>query len=310
MAAESTKFGLARKALGSPEFIALSEKEYAELLLAKAFVIEALRFEEKWELVVGNFIDLEKTLNDLSTEHMIQFSGAYESMNDWRLVINRRVMNMLATCRMYLDHAPQHLQRLQSEVPELKERFVALTRRQFDNSLAYRIAETMRNHALHAGLPVEEISLQGTRVERKSGQDALLYGVEAFIDVEALAANEKNSKKTREELRTLTLKQHLRPVLREYVACINRIHEIVRAALEHPLNAKEGLIERAIQRFREQYPTNADWPMSAVALNDNGTWKSEAAIFMKFIERRRYLAHRNGNLQLLVNSHISSEPQT
>ncbi len=41
-------------------------------LSAKAFISEALAFEEKYDLLVSNFLELEKTLNDLAADHTVR----------------------------------------------------------------------------------------------------------------------------------------------------------------------------------------------------------------------------------------------
>ena len=70
---ESAKeYGLARAVLDSNAFLPLTDQEANAIADAKRFVIDVTLFEELIDDVVGNFIELEKTLNDVAIDYMIR----------------------------------------------------------------------------------------------------------------------------------------------------------------------------------------------------------------------------------------------
>jgi hypothetical protein len=310
MSSQTPTFGIAQRGLGSNALIPLSEAEYLELVAAKALVFEIISLEEKWDVVVTNHLDLEKTLNDIAAEHMVQGAIDYHPMSDKRLTINRRVMNSLATCRLYLDHAPQHLGRLESHVSNLVQTFGTQTNMHFAESQAYRIADMMRNHAQHFGLPIETIRLDITNSERADSRDVLLYRIEAHLDLEAFIANPANRAATRDELKKLNSPPSVRTVLREYLARLSLIHQTMRNMLESVTIAKEALLSAAIRQFEERYAGFADFPLSIVEFGEQGTWKADTTIFKKFLERRKHLSERNRALPQLIRAHVTTEPDS
>ena len=310
MSSQTPTFGIVQRGLGSNALIPISEAEYCALLAAKALVFEMISLEEKWDMVVANHLDLERTLNDITTEHMVLGEFDYHPMSDKRLTINRRVMNSLATCRLYLDHAPQHLKRLESHASNLAQTFDAQTHFHFDESQAYRIADMMRNHAQHSGLPIETIRLDVTNSERSESTHVLLYRMEAHLDLEAFIENPKNRAATRGELKNLVSAPSVRTVLREYVARLSLIHQTMRNMLEPATIASEALLWAAIRQFEERYAGLADFPLAIVAFNERGAWKADTTIFKKFLERRKHLSERNHALPHLIRAHVTTEPKS
>ena len=120
---DDAKFGLARAILGSSAFLPLSAEEYATLLAAKELITEVLTFEQKFDVLVSNLLEFEKTLNDLATDHMIRSDYEYYALNDNRVLIAQRVQNLLGACRLYLDHGAHHAGKMESAVPNLKAEF-------------------------------------------------------------------------------------------------------------------------------------------------------------------------------------------
>jgi hypothetical protein len=309
MTTNESTFGLGRAVLGSKAFLQISAEDYSSLLSAKAFVSETLAFEEKYDLLVSNFLELEKTLNELAADHMVRSDYSYQSLNDCRVLINQRVQNLLGACRLYLDHGAHHVSSMDSAVPNLAKEFDALRRKQYDDHAAYRIAEALRNHSQHRGFPIGKLSSGGGWIQRPDGDDILRHRVQIHIDVDELRDG-KTKASVLKDIENLGPNADARPVLREYVARLSALHQLIRLKLQEALAAQESAIETAIDRFKNTFPEeDSIIGLAAVERNPDGTWSSHSALFMAMIERRRHFLTRNGNLNKLKQWHVSSEPK-
>lgn len=137
-------------ALGHGAGIELTEAEYSALVTAMRRVYIARDIEEKLDLLLENFLEYELDLLSLSLG-----SSLSPALDDHRValetqLINRRVVNLLSTARMYVDQVRQSASQLLPGNADLNldELFSA----EYDNHLEYRVAESLRNYAQHRAL--------------------------------------------------------------------------------------------------------------------------------------------------------------
>ena len=72
------EYGLAHLVLRSSAFIPISEEEYLQLVDSKAGLLETLFIEEKFDLVVDNYLKLETTLLDSTARHTVHHHHCYQ----------------------------------------------------------------------------------------------------------------------------------------------------------------------------------------------------------------------------------------
>lgn len=309
MGIKESRFGLGRAVLGSRAFLPISSQDYSHLCSAKVFVSEALAFEEKYDLLVSNYLELEKTLNDIAADHLVYSDHSYQSMNDCRVLINQRVQNLLSACRLYLDHGAHHVSNMESAVPNLAAEFDALRRKQYDENAGYRIGEALRNHSQHRGFPIAGLSSGGGWVSRPGAEEVLLHRIQIHIDMEELREGKRTKASVLEDIAKLGESADARFVLREYVARLSALHQLMRTKLQDVLAEREVDIEAAIERFKLAFPEEQSVAgLAAVECDSDGNWINQSALFMGMIERRRHFLKRNQNLTNLKRWHVSSEP--
>lgn len=299
---------LARAVLGSSAFMDLSAEEYGKIISAKKLVLEALALEEKFDLAITNYLEFEKTLNDLAAEHMVRHVHDYNALNECRLLINQRVQNLLGACRLYLDHGDHHAGQMEVAVPGLTKELNELRAKEYDTSAAYRIAEALRNHSQHRGFPIGSFSIGGEWTERQNKPDVNLYRIEACIDVQAMREGGKTKATVLADLDKLGKKADVRPILRQYVESLAAIHEALRRKLDAAVTESEQELESAMKRFETAFPNEESYiGLTAYELDDFRRPVRETAVFMKPIDRRKFLVQRNGTLVNLSRRHVSSE---
>jgi hypothetical protein len=153
-------YGLKNPVISSSGFTPLSEEEFHRLGRAVNNLWVILSIEEQLDLVMENYLDLENDLLSMATRIMVFTVPTYEYLAKERnLVVNRRLLNLLNSCRGYLGHTPHHLssgiqghdaQRASVYITDFKK----FTTNEYDTFLGYRAMEAMRNYTQHAGFPL------------------------------------------------------------------------------------------------------------------------------------------------------------
>ncbi|MDH5572132.1 MAG: hypothetical protein OEY89_10225 [Gammaproteobacteria bacterium] len=96
-------------AMGSYPEIDIDKEKFDELKSARSCMSGALAIEEKYELLLSNYIDLEKECLAASTDYMVRHTTDYSGFFDIRLAFNRRVVNLLTSTKLYIDQIQQHV---------------------------------------------------------------------------------------------------------------------------------------------------------------------------------------------------------
>jgi hypothetical protein len=304
------RYGLVCAYIGSKSVLEISQQAHQQVTRDKEILREAILFEQKFDLVVANHLDLEKTLNNLAAETMIHQDQGYLDFQNAMLLINQQVNNLLSACRGYLDQADQHVGVLANLLGGIPIPFGSERSRFYDSNPHYALAETLRNHSQHRGFAVSSVTFGGHRIENEDSSSVVRHAVQAFIDVEALLENPKTKATVVDWLKASPEKIDVRPILRDYVAALAAIHETVRKAIEAGVVKAEGFLQSLIDDFRRAFPTEQGLvALAEVHLNSNGTYDKKNYINENFLSLRRKLAARNRSLQHVVHWHVSSEPR-
>jgi len=231
---------------------------------------------------------------------------SYQTLSDCRVLLNRRVQNLLSSCRLYLDQSACHIAELEDTHPGLESDFNGVRSKQYDDSAAYRIAEALRNHSQHRGLPIAGIILSASNGERPNSRHVLLYHVEMHLDIDAIRDDDRVKQLVQSDLAALDT-ANARPVFREYVSCISTVHDTIRRRLQYTVTNAESAIESAIQRYQGAFGEQEATGLAIVERSSDGAWLRHSSLFMDMIARRRQFQLHNPSLANLKIRHISSE---
>ena len=129
-----------------------------------------------------------------------------------------------------------------------------------------------------------------------------------YIDTTELEQDRKFKKAVLNEIKSLGDKIDIKPLLREYIEALGKIHEKVRAALQLHIKEWEQMIVDSIDRFRQaDRQSNSVVGLAAVLRNDDGTYRETIQLFKDFMEYRRDLEKKNRNLVNLAKRYVTSE---
>lgn len=300
-------YELSRMVLGSSASLPITKQQFDMIEQAKRNLIEALYIEEKFTLILDNYLEFETDLLDYAARNMVRFIGDYAEFQVNRSQINRRIINLLTTCKSYLDQTPGHLMKIFGRRSEVVKRFEAELVHQDQSCVAYKIMSAIRNFAQHKGYPIGGVIYPNKW--SGEGEDArLLFSVTPLIDLKEVLEDGKFDPVALKHLHGLGGKVDARPVVRDYLSSIGAIHENVRASMRFYIAEWEALIFEAIESFKREFPGEESVVGLAALAKDKSTkGYREVPLFTGFIEYRKRLVAQTASLSNLSKRYVTSE---
>src|SRR3546814_605383 len=111
------KYYLRRHAIGPQVMVEIDQARYERLVASRRTLMDALSFEQRYELLLGNFTAFEMFCAELSVRSNFEFDFRYET---WAIVLvdaNRHALNFLATARQYADQLVRGFKHLDRSEP-------------------------------------------------------------------------------------------------------------------------------------------------------------------------------------------------
>jgi len=283
--------------------VEITKEEFHRLEKSKATLLAALKLEERYELLVGNYISFEKTLTEYSIENMARLKWMddhyYSTSFMESLNLNRHIINFLTSARMYMDQTAKDIRMCMGNEESAQILFSKAKSQQYDGCFEYRFMEALRNHVQHFGFPVSQV-VANNRFEKQEGGGRWSYTVEVVALKNSLSENRKFPKKILSEMPE---KVEIGHALRVYMASISCVQEIVREAVEVKVDLARANIEEAFARFElPSYANNVIRASRQEEKNIDNAEKKEIDsfnIFLVFDDIRKRLQGLNVEMRNL-----------
>ena len=300
-------FALTKAVLGCGLFVDISEEEYWAINDSKSCLFEALYLEQKLDIVIEDYIEFEMELLASSTRQMVNRNQDYSWFQIEGNKINRRIVNLLSACKLYLDHSMHHLSNIYGDKSEHIESINKIRSQEYDSKLGYRVMEAMRNYVQHRGFPIHKWTYNSKRIE-KQDKNQLLFTLTPLIKIQQLQEDRKFKKSVLMEIEKIGAEIDCKPLIREYVSGIATVHENIRTIVQKDVLNWEKTLFTSIDRFKEKIsPEESIIGLSAVITEDQGTYSGIVPLFSEFIEHRRELEKKNKTLKNLGIRFVTSE---
>lgn len=300
-------YGLTIAVLARTPFVPISAEEFGAASKARTVVSGALGIEETFNLVAGNYLEYELELLRGALRSLLYSEGPWSEFMGRIHEVNRRLMNLLAAGRAYLDQAPHYLSATFGPDSSEIRGFRNATNVEYETRLGYRAMEALRNFALHRGLAVHQLSHAnwadgeaGHRVRR----NALVPSVrpKLFADEGGFKASVLAELQERGDV------IDLRPLVKEYVAGLARVHEQLRASTNYLVARSDAQVLELIARYKREGQENV-LGLAAVHRNPDGGWYEHVNLFDDPIMRRRELVQRLRRIRYVEHVYTTNEPQ-
>jgi hypothetical protein len=268
---------------------------FDELKSSKELLVEALFVEEKYNLVVDNYSEFELELLGNKVRNMLFHDHDWSSAISEMYLINRRIVNLLTTCRLYTDQISHHLRTIYGAESEQLKEFKAQLSHEYDSFFGYRVMEAMRNYVQHRGLSIGQIINRSQLVENE-GQERRKHTIKLLIDVTTIEQDGGFKAAVLAELNDQGTSVEFIPLIRQYIESIGRIHLKVRELIEVDLLKADANLMQAINLYEESTNDILRDPVKAVALSiDLSTCIESFVIFDDLIEHRKMLERKNSH---------------
>jgi len=264
--------------------VSIDANHYAALCAARATFVDAGAFEQRYEILLGNYLALEQFCAEWSLRRKIEMDYRYETGARIILEANRHVMNLLSAARAYADHVVRDFGHLGLS-PPFKEQAEVLMSEEYDRNLSYRIVCALRNYVQHRATPVHG----ATGRKGESWAEALVI----YCQRKALLEEGKFKAAVLAEMDEQT---DLRLVARNYMHGVSRVHvELRKRVDEHCRNARR-LHEEAISQFvdaQSEPEAGTAGVGLTVCREHNGEYVDAHPILLAWDDVRQLLAEKN-----------------
>lgn len=296
----SHQYFLRIAALGRYPKMEIEPARFELLKASRPVLTHALAIEEKYEIIISNYLELEREATNASVSEMVRKQMEYRDFFDVRMVLNIRLVNLLTAVRLYTDQLAGHISAcfpLDGKIRfEIKDLFSA----EYDESFEYRFMEALRNYVQHSGIPVHTVSSGSRWTDR---EDGLLEYSLYFGSQKKVLGQDGSFKKL--VLNEMPDEVNLRAAVRVYVEAISRVHKKAREKIEEIAESSRWQLDEAIRDYMVVYEKE---PVGLYAYEFRGEEKlNEISILTRWDDVRLELIRRNQELISLRKRFVTSQ---
>lgn len=301
-------YRLSNSVIGQDAFLDLSGGEYADIVASMQRLYLAKDVEEKLDLLLENYFEYEGELLDLGLRYSLFRPLDELRMADETQLLIRRTLNLLSAASMYVDqvkHAvSQYFKSDESRKADIERLFSA----EYDQYLEYRIGAELRNHVMHRGLPLHNVSWPSEWEEIDSPERRLRFSVVPSLLVDDLVDEGGFKPKVLEDMQASGRSSWpLTPILRRYVESMTTVHGSVRKLLSEQVDRDYQVLLMYRARANAELGPSVTGLVVIAAVGDRGNVVERHYLSERFWERRRVLMCKNNGFQNLSLRYVSGE---
>jgi len=303
------RYGLTRLVLGDHQFLEIPREQFGRVVAARQIVIDLLQIEEKFVFLIDNFRELEADALSNTLQNATLPSRPWSEMISDIHLFNRRIINLLTTCRVYLDHTPHHLSSIFPDDDTVKAELKQQLSQRYDASLAYRLLEALRNYVQHRGLPLSGIRRNNRIIDPDNRQSGTEHTIEFNIDRNRLIDDPKFKRAIADELQQMDGRIDIRPMIREYVALLADAHQELRKRLDATLTSASNTVSDTIAQY-SQGDAQLEVALYVVEEDEQQQVTQKFYLDRNPAKRHREIVGRYSHLSSITRQYITSAPPT
>ena len=292
-------------ALGRFPEIDIDIDRYNTIKQSKSILNHSLAIEEKYEILIQNYLEFEKGLLNVTASDMIKLPVGYNEFFDVRLIFNRLIVNLLTAARLYIDQLHRHVRACLPEDRDILTKTKAVLSEQYDSHPEYRFMEALRNHVQHYGLAVHKSSSGGKRTSLD--EDGFLeYAVNIASQKTLLSENSDFKKQVLDEIHDTV---DLKLATRGYIASLSNVHEAIRTIIQASVSKARHELELAISDYKKVLKDKVIG-LSAMHFDGKRNLQEKVHILLDWDDVRVRLCDRNKALPKLSKCYVTSKAES
>lgn len=291
-----SKFILEQRVLNPHVQMDIDEQRYNSLAKARSVLSDALAFEQGYELLLGNFIEMEMAFTEIGLRATLEMDHQHPTLAGTMREANRHIINVLTGMKGYVDQVPQLFKEL-----DLSPKFADTVKGELNNlhaaSLDYRFVYELRNHTQHQGTAVHgfEASLVLT-----SDSNGWAEAVSLLARKDELANSDFKPKVLAEQPDKIDVRRRVRMS----VKALGCVHMKLRACLAPHVDAARATFDAAISDYLSAGATS----VVGLAACSLGNRKADVSVLLDWDDVRRSLVNKNNQPPSLWARHSPNEP--
>ncbi|WP_438469502.1 hypothetical protein [Vibrio vulnificus] len=277
--------------------IEISRERFDSLVQSNNKLSAAMALEEKYDVMISNFLELEEESLCLTANYMLGRAYSYSGFFDVKLKFNRRMVNLLTSTRLYLDQYKQHVKELN---PNLVDNVQAEFSKKYDTHFEYRFMEALRNYVQHKGLAAHAVKHASKWVSVENYD--LLEHKTQYIAEKMQFESDGSFKKS--VLKEMPNEVELLTVARKYVSAIAQVHMFIRESISGYVDNARKEIALAISDYKK-ISDGKSTGLFALAFDD-GECTERKVLTLEWDDVRRELINKNSPTHSLGMSYVTS----
>ncbi|WP_230970799.1 hypothetical protein [Nitrogeniibacter aestuarii] len=293
------KYVLEQRILGPRLTLEITEKRYSELAHAREVLTDASAFEQRYELLLGNFISMELAFTEICLRVKVEPQFRYPEMAETIRQANRHIVNILTAMRGYADQVRQDFKCLD---PHRWFSSIAKTElaKVFERSPDYRFMCELRNHVQH----------KATAIHGFEGANAASVDPNGWVEMIKFYAskaslNEDRDFKTRildEQPEKIDVRRRARLSVQE----LGVAHLALRDAVAEPVARARSVFESAIRDYKKHGAES----VIGLCARRSGDADADVPVLLDWDDVRLQLVEKNDRPPQLWPRHTHREPKT
>lgn len=275
------KYILEQRVLDPHVRMEIDEQRYNALANARSVLSDALAFEQGYELMLGNFIEMEIAFTEICLRATLEMDYRHTALAETMREANRHIINVLTAMKSYVDQVPQ-----QFKVLDLSPKFAVTVKGELNNmhtaSSDYRFVYELRNHAQHQGTAVQ--GFEASQVLR-SDSNSWAEVVSLQARKNELAASAFKSSVLAEQPDKIDVRHRVRMSM----AALGGVHLNLRAHLAPHVNAARAAFDSAIS----DYSAAGAISVVGLAARRDGDKKADVPVLVDWDDDRLRLVDKN-----------------
>lgn len=226
----------------------ISKAKFLEVKEASTVLNMAVAIEENISIVAWNLYEFEADLLTIAQKRVIWLRSEFTISMYSRLLLERRISNLLSSCRLFLDHAPHVLSKIFPNSEKEQKSFKEFRNILHSQNKGYRYMDAMRDYIQHRGLLIYRMTFRqdGTI---GSYRQTIIPSSSLIELTDDKKLNKKIRKELGKELEAGTREIDLRPMIRDYIGCFIKLHRKLREIIEKKLQTSTALYKNAIAEY-------------------------------------------------------------
>ena len=275
------KYILEQRVLDPHVRMELDEHRYIALANAKFVLSDALAFEQGYELVLGNFIEMEMAFTEISLRATLEMDHQHPTLVGTMRETNRHVINVLTAMKSYVNQVPQLFKAL-----DLSPKFDATVKTELNDmhfaSLDYQFVCELRNHVQHQGNAIHGFE---SSLVLRSDSNSWAEAVSLYANKSELAASNFKAKIVAQ----LPDKIDVRQRVRMSMVALGGVHLKLRTLLAQHVDASRATFDAAISDYRAAGATS----VVGLAARCDGEKKADVPVLVDWDDDRLRLITKN-----------------